>query len=327
MNDEGVVRQDGSTAALSLTKGAHVAEVVVGTFFAGRNERTLRAYRHDLDDFTRFTRQASIASAARHLFALPAFEANVLAINYRADLLGRRLQPASVNRRLAALRSLVKLGAALGAITWELTLKNERTTPYRDTRGPNTASVRQLLFAISKRNDAQGVRDFALLRLLYDLALRRHEVETLDLEHVSLDQMTISVLRKGNRERSTLTVAPITAAALERWIAVRGPEPGPLFTNFDRARKAEGRSLTGTSINRIVQGWGRRLGIGLTAHKLRHAAITAALDATQGNVRAVARFSGHRKIETVLIYDDNRLDLGGEISRLIATAVDPLMSA
>src|SRR3954451_24153143 len=150
MNDEALVRQDGSTAALSVTKGAHPAEVVVATFFAGRNERTLRAYRHDLDDFTRFTGQTSIASAARHLFALPAFEANVLAINYRADLLGRRLQPASVNRRLAALRSLVKLGAALGAITWELTLKNERTTPYRDPRVPNTASVRQLLFAISK---------------------------------------------------------------------------------------------------------------------------------------------------------------------------------
>jgi integrase/recombinase XerC len=304
-----------------------VADIIVESFFAGRNERTLRAYRHDLDDFARFSGEASVTSATRQLFSLTAFEANVVAIRYRADLLQRGLQSASVNRRLAALRSLVKLGAALGAIAWELTLKNERTTPYRDTRGPNAATVRRLLLAISKRNDAQGVRDFALLRLLYDLALRRHEVETLDLEHVSFSQMAISVLRKGNRERSPLTIAPITAAALERWIAARGSEPGALFTNFDRARKAEGRSLTGTSINRIVQAWGRRLGIALTAHKLRHAAITAALDATQGNVRAVARFSGHRKIETVLIYDDNRLDLGGEISRLIATAADPQMSA
>jgi hypothetical protein len=41
----------------------------------------------------------------------------------------------------------------------------------------------------------------------------------------------------------------------------------------------------------------------------------------------MARFSGHSGIETVLIYDDNRLDLGAEISRMIATAADPLMSA
>ncbi len=327
MKKDAVVTQDGSMVGLHESIAANSAEVVVATFLEGRNERTLRAYRHDLDDFTRFTGDASIASAARRLFGLSAFEANVVALNYRADLLRRSLQPASINRRLAALRSLVKLGNALGAITWELTLKNEPTTPYRDTRGPNATTVRRLLLAISKRNDAQGVRDFALLRLLYDLALRRHEVETLDLEHVALDRMTISVLRKGNRERTSLTIAPITATAIQQWIDVRGTEPGPLFVNFDRARKAKGCNLTGTSINRIVQTWGRRLGVHLTAHQLRHAAITAALDATQGNVRAVARFSGHKKIETVLIYDDNRLDLGGEISRMIATAVDPSMSA
>ena len=39
MNDEAVVTQDGSTAAVSLTTGAHPAEVVVATFFAGRNDR------------------------------------------------------------------------------------------------------------------------------------------------------------------------------------------------------------------------------------------------------------------------------------------------
>src|ERR1043165_3462567 len=126
MKDDIVVTQ-GSTVALSVSRAARSAEVVVETFLAGRNERTLRAYRHDLEDFARFTGELSIASAARQLFELPAFEANVVAMNYRADLLRRGLQPASINRRLAALRSLVKLGAALGAITWELSLKNERT--------------------------------------------------------------------------------------------------------------------------------------------------------------------------------------------------------
>lgn len=313
-----------SMVPFNETQPVAMADMLIESFFAGRNERTLRAYRHDLDDFARFTAEVNITSAARKLLSLSSFEANVLAINYRADLIRRGLQPASINRRLAALRSLVKLGTALGVIKWELTLKNERTTPYRDTRGPNASTVKRLLSIVAKRTDAQGLRDFALLRLLYDLALRRHEVETLDLEHVSLSRLTIAVLRKGNRERAMLSLAPSTAAAIEKWIEVRGPDPGPLFLNFDRARKAEGGSLTGTSINRIVAGWGRRIGVHLTAHQLRHAAITAALDATQGNVRAVARFSGHKKIETVLIYDDNRLDLGGEISRAIASAADPM---
>ena len=297
---------------------------LVESFLSGRNERTLRAYRHDLADFARFVGAASINAAAERLFGHGQFEANVLALSYRADLLQRGLQPASVNRRLAALRSFVKLANTLGIVGWELAVKNERSTPFRDTRGPSLHAVRRLLAAVSRRTDAQGIRDFALLRLLYDLALRRQEVVILDLEHVVLDRFTVSVLRKGRSERQPLTLPPATAAALTRWIEVRGAHAGPLFLNFDRARK--GGRITGTSINRIVQRWGHRIGARLTVHQLRHAAITHALDATNGDVRAVARFSGHKKIETLLIYDDNRRDLGGDISRIISASADPALS-
>ena len=53
-------------------------------------------------------------------------------------------------------------------------------------------------------------------------------------------------------------------------------------------------------------------------HGLRHAAITEALDLTKGNVRAVQRFSRHRDLRTLTIYDDNRQDLAGEIARQLA---------
>ncbi len=48
------------------------------------------------------------------------------------------------------------------------------------------------------------------------------------------------------------------------------------------------------------------LGLRLTPHKLRHSAITAALDATGGDVRRVQRLSRHARLETVMVYDDNR---------------------
>lgn len=203
-------------------------------------------------------------------------------------------------------------------------MRNERSTPFRDTRGPSLHTVRRLLAAVSRRTDAQGVRDFALLRLLYDLGLRRQEVVTLDAVHVSIDRLSVSVLRKGRSERQPLTLPPATASSLSRWLDVRGTRDGSLFVNFDRAGKGGG--ITGTSINRIVQRWGQRIGVRLTVHHLRHAAITHALDATNGDVRAVARFSGHKKIETLLIYDDNRRDLGGDISRIISASADPALS-
>jgi len=49
-------------------------------------------------------------------------------------------------------------------------------------------------------------------------------------------------------------------------------------------------------------------------HGLRHAAITAALDETNGNVRAAREFSGHASVEVLMKYDDNRKDVGGEVA-------------
>lgn len=76
---------------------------------------------------------------------------------------------------------MLKLANALGLVTWEIIAKNARVIPYRDTRRPTVTNVRRLLAAVHKRRDPQGVRDFALLRLLYDLALRRNKAATLEV--------------------------------------------------------------------------------------------------------------------------------------------------
>jgi integrase/recombinase XerC len=51
---------------------------------------------------------------------------------------------------------------------------------------------------------------------------------------------------------------------------------------------------------------------------LRHLAVTEALDATRGDYRKVMKFSRHAKVETILRYDDNRLDVAGEMAGMIA---------
>jgi integrase/recombinase XerC len=59
----------------------------------------------------------------------------------------------------------------------------------------------------------------------------------------------------------------------------------------------------------------------LSPHKVCHSKITAALDRTNGDVRKVQKFSRHRKIDTLLIYDDNRLGVQGEITDTVADLV------
>lgn len=292
------------------------SSVLVASFLAGRNERTLRAYRNDLEDFRSFLRAGDVDAAARTLLSRGHGEANALALAYRADLVARKLQAATVNRRLAAIRSLVKLARTLGMVPWSLEVENLKAQAYRDTRGPGRQGFRRLMEEAGNRTDGKALRDLAALRLLHDLALRRAEVVALDLEDVDLAAGTVAVLGKGRTQKQQLTLPEPTKAALSAWVSARGAEAGPLFLNFDRAGKGE--RLTGTGLYLVVRALGKKAGLTVRPHGLRHAGITEALDLTNGNIRAVQRYSRHRDMRILNLYDDNRTDLGGDVARLVA---------
>jgi integrase/recombinase XerC len=305
---------DGSMPALIEEASTPVERDLLRTFLAGRTPSTLAAYSQDLDAFARFRGSIDARAAAADLVAQHHGEANGIVMDWRAAMVEQKLSPATINRRLAAVRSLVQVANVVGFIDWTLDVENVKRKAYRDTRGPGRVLFDAAVSNASAREDGKGVRDAALLRLLHDRGLRRQEVLALDLEDVDLDGATVSVVGKGSTEKEQLTISKQTKEALASWIAVRGAEPGPLFLNFDRSGK-RGR-LTGAGLYLICRAHGFR------PHGLRHLAITEALDRTQGNVRAVRQFSRHRNVETLLIYDDNRLDIGGEITQLVADS-DP----
>jgi integrase/recombinase XerC len=62
--------------------------------------------------------------------------ANAAAIAYKAQMTARRLQAATINRRLAAPRSLARLANTLGLVSWTLAVENVKAQAHRDTRGP-----------------------------------------------------------------------------------------------------------------------------------------------------------------------------------------------
>lgn len=312
------------SAPVSFRGGAlsHVrtdAEALLEVWLAGKDAKTIRAYRSDLGAFARFAGFDQVEGALDAFAALSGAEANAVALRYRGALLGAGLAPATVNRRLAALRSVVKLARLLGRVSWALEVPGVEATAYRDTRGPGVAGFRAMLGAVSARGDAKGLRDRALLRLMFDMALRRGEVAGLDVEHYDRAAGTLSILGKKRRERVRLTVPVPTRQALEAWLRSRGEEPGPLFVALDRASGASSSRLTGRSVARIVAAAGQAGGVGVVRpHGLRHAAITHMLEATGGNVSQVARFSRHRDVRTVELYNDNRADVYGELAALAA---------
>jgi len=293
------------------------ADELLEAWLAGRSPQTVDAYRRDLADFAAYVSVDSPGRAAESLLGAGAGEANLVALRFRAALLDRGLAPATVNRKLAALRSLVKVARTVGLITFSLDVENVRSQAYRDTRGPGVEGYRSLLGALQGRSDAKGARDRAILHLLFDLGLRRAEVVSLDREHLDLAGGTGSVMGKGRRERISLTLPGPTCEALAAWLAFRGEEDGPLFTSMDHAGKGSGR-LTGRALHQVVQAIGRKVDLHVWPHGLRHAAITTALDLTAGDVRAVARFSRHMDIRVLGRYDDNREDMAGRVACLVA---------
>lgn len=300
------------------------ARELVEAFFRGRNANTMRAYRRDLENFALFLKLPTADAAAQRLLLCAPGDANALVLSYRGAMLEKKLSPATINRRLAAIRALTKLARMLGMISWAVEVESLRSNPYRDTRGPGGAAVSAMLASAITRGDAKGLRDAAIVRLLHDCGLRRGEVVELDRDHYSAAR-GLSLLGKGRREREWITLPPATRAALEAWLAVRGAAAGPIFMALDENHR--GHRLTGGAVHMIVKQLGADVGVKARPHGLRHTAITSVLDKTNGNMRIAQRFSRHRDMQTLMLYDDARRDDAGAAAELIALGDSKLVVA
>jgi integrase/recombinase XerC len=296
---------------------AATPESLLNAFFAGRNPRTLKSYRQGLEDFRSFLQLQTVEEAAQELLSCDAASANALVLEYQAHLKERELAVATRNHRLSALRSLVKLGRMLGVITWSLEVSPAKAQKYRDTRGPGKEGVQEMLKELEHRGDKKGLRDTAMVRLLFDLALRAFEVVGLDVKNVDLKSGALWVLGKGDQERARITLAPKTSEAIFAWLKVRGSHEGPLFGCL--SPDAYGQRLTTTGLYLTIRKLGEKVGIRARPHGLRHAAVTAALDAMKGDIRSVQKFSRHKDVRVLCVYDDQRKDVAGEVSRMISS--------
>ena len=308
-----------SHRAIAIAGTVHV-EDLVREWLSGRSARTVEAYRQDLTYFASFVEAEDIDSAASFLLGQGHGKANFLVLNFRNWMIEEGLAPATVNRRLSAIRSLVQLARTLSMVPWSLSIKGIKSDGLRDTKGCGIEGFRLLLGVASKqRNRTKCKRDRAILRCLFDVALRRSEVAGLSTADVDLAGRRLMVIGKGRREKEALTLPDQTCDALEEWLEVRGDNSGPLFLNCDRARK--GKGITSNGIYKLVRSLGDKARIHARPHGLRHAAITSLLDLLNGNVRVVKRFARHASAQTTLRYDDNRQDEGGEAAKRLAAAV------
>jgi integrase/recombinase XerC len=324
----------GTDIVVSRPPGALVAPLLLdedGTrrlfdaWMSGRNKNTRRAYAQTAGDLAgyltrRFGRELGPEGALQELLRAGHGPANLIALDYRADLL-TRCAPGTVALRLSNLRAAVRLARMLAMVTWTLDTPSVRVEKYRETEGPGIAAVQAIAAALKKRKGPRAARDRALLALLYGQGLRRGEVVSLDVAHLDVAASRAHVLGKGRLEREWVALAPPVLEAMRGWLVLRpGPAVGPLFVGW-RGARVSGR-LTGGGVATLVNRWGIAAAVQARCrpHGLRHTAATALLDAGLP-WQEVAAFTRHRDPSTLAHYDDNRRRRGSSAAARLTDLV------
>ena len=272
---------------------------------------TLRGYESDLRQFYLYLTTAHDGSGR------PAPEVedidNLTIREFLGVLYGKNNKKSSTARKLATLRSFLKYLAARGVI---------RTSPARVVASPKqelrlpdfiTVDVVEELMETPDANTPAGVRDRAILELLYGSGLRVSELVGLDLESVSMNERLVRVLGKGRKER-IVPFGKKAVAALKEYLAERpaliakkqSAQPDDRAALFLNLR---GGRLTSRSIGNIVDRYVALLAKKLKAHPhtLRHTFATHMLD-SGADLRAIQELLGHESLSTTQRYTHVSVD-------------------
>jgi site-specific recombinase XerD len=244
----------------------------------GLSESTRRAYRVDLEAFSRWL--------AERQLGLEDVDARVLS-EYVGEL-GRgreRLAPASVARRLSAIRSCIRFALGRERVP-ETTLGPRRTRRLPDA--PKLAEVEELV-EHAEGEGALALRNAALLELLYSCGLRSAEAVALNLADVDFDREAVHVHGKGGKER-VVPLGELAALRLARYLRearpalARGAEDAVFLS-------ARGRRLDTSTVRRLVR----------HPHRLRHAFATHLLEGG-ADLRTIQELLGHASLSTTQVY-------------------------
>ncbi len=261
---------------------------------AGYSPHTCASYRLDLLDFARFVHGRGI----QDLRAVSRAEITL----YLFSLRHRGMSPATAARRLSALRAFYRFLAQEGELRTDPT--EDVTGPRRRRPLPKVLSREEVarLLAQPPADTPEGLRDRAILELLYASGLRVSELVELEVGDVDLEAELVRVMGKGRRQR-IVPMGSYAVRALEAYLSrarpvlVRGRRTEVLFTS------RRGGRLSRQWVWQMLRTYARRAGIRapVSPHVLRHSFATHLLEGG-ADLRAVQELLGHATIATTQIY-------------------------
>jgi site-specific recombinase XerD len=265
-----------------------------------RSQKTIANYDHYLTRLIDFAGDIEVADINPELIRKWRLWLNRLGTN-TSDELGKMTQ----NYHLIALRSFLKFCArrdipALTADKIELARVSRKQVTFL------SEDELERVFAEPDLNTLGGLRDRAILELLFSSGLRVSELVGLDRDHINLKRREFMVRGKGQKDRP-IFISPEAANWVERYLDKRQDSTKPLFIRYSGRKQVDlsgnFHRLTARSVQRLVARYALLAGITkhVSPHTLRHSFATDLL-MNGADLRSVQALLGHSNIATTQIY-------------------------
>lgn len=223
----------------------------------------------------------------------------------RMDDKGETLKRVTQNYYVIALRSFLRYLIKNDHKTLEPSKIDLPKTESRSLKFLERDHIERLVASVDT-SEEKGIRDRAILELLFSTGLRVSELVKLNHKQINLDRGEFGVIGKGGRAR-VVFISERAAFWISEYLNVRSDVYDPLFIRYAREKTPEDNGekmrLTARSIERIVKKYVRlaKLPVDASVHTLRHSFATDLL--TNGaDIRAVQEMLGHKNIATTQIY-------------------------
>ena len=267
------------------------------------SSHTLTAYQNDLKQFEQFiigfTKQSDpdLAKITRPMLRL-----------WMGQLSDDGLTKSSIARKTASLRSFFRYCYRRGFV--QSNPAQHLIIPRREKKLPQTVSEHEIedLMNLVDRTTTEGVRDQAILELLYGTGIRLRELVAINLTHIDLRRRQVRVMGKGSKER----IVPFgrqAKDALEKYLNVRFRFQATKSSETALFLTKKGKRLYPRAVQRIVQ---RYLMIASevsqkSPHVLRHSFATHLLDRGV-DIRVIKELLGHANLAATQVYTHTSLD-------------------
>ncbi|MFH1487528.1 MAG: tyrosine recombinase XerC [Pseudomonadota bacterium] len=276
----------------------------------GYSDHTVRNYRIDLRQFLTFLIEVE-GEAGQKEGAPDLGSVDYKVIRAFLGHLYGTYKKKTIARKLSAVRSFFHFMEKRGEVNSNPSA--DISTPKQEKTIPVYLAVDEMFRLLEgpDREKPLGLRDLAIMEMLYSCGVRVSELAGTDVSSIDFDQRLVRVLGKGNKER----IIPVGRKALkavrdylDATLSLRKKrtaefQRGPLFINFLGGR------LSTRSIHKIIKKYGRECGImrDISPHSLRHTFATHLLDGG-ADLRAVQELLGHVSLSTTQKYTHVSLD-------------------